>query len=149
MRETNKLVKFIKSIENSNRSIFEDKSKTGLAFTDDIKLVNSEPLKDTLVIQKEVKKTIDAIAETEVKQTELFKDSVKVGSKVKVKYLNNGNDIKVQIVEKEINKSEKSNGIQKVNIKKSLAIALLGKSVGETVKIGNLDNYVEILEIVN
>ncbi|MCB9336154.1 MAG: GreA/GreB family elongation factor [Flavobacteriales bacterium] len=148
-RETNKLVKFIKSIENSNPSIFEDKSKTGLAFTDDIKLVNSEPLKDTLVIQKEVKETIDVIAETEVKQTELFKDSVKVGSKVKVKYLNNGNDIKVQIVEKEINKSEKSNGIQKVNIKKPLAIALLGKSVGETVKIGNLDNYVEILEIVN
>lgn len=66
-----------------------------------------------------------------------------------MKYLNNGNDIKVQIVEKEINKSEKSNGIQKVNIKKPLAIALLGKSVGETVKIGNLDNYVEILEIIN
>ncbi|MCB0512688.1 MAG: GreA/GreB family elongation factor, partial [Bacteroidetes bacterium] len=103
----------------------------------------------TLVIQKGVKETIDVSAETEVKQTEVFKDSVKVASKVKVKYLNNGNDIKVQIVEKEINKSEKSNGIQKVNIKKPLVIALLGKSVGETVKIGNLDNYVEILEIVN
>lgn len=149
MRETNKLVKFIKSIENSNPSIFEDKSKTGLAFTDDIKLVNSDPLKDTLVIQKEVKETIDAITETEVKQTELFKDTIKIGSKVKVKYLNNGKDVKVQLVEKEINKSEKANGIQKVNMKSPLAVAIIGKGVGETAKVGNLDNYVEILEIVN
>jgi superfamily I DNA and/or RNA helicase/transcription elongation GreA/GreB family factor/very-short-patch-repair endonuclease len=147
-RETNKLVKFIKSIENSSPSIFEDKSKTRLAFTDDIKIGNTELHKVSPEIQKELKETIEAITEEE-KQTELFKDAVKIDSKVKVKYLNNGKDIKVQIVEKEINKTEKSNGIQKINIKMPLAIALLGKSVGETVKIGNLDNYVEILEIVN
>tara|TARA_R110002074_G_scaffold344593_1_gene514983 strand:+ start:2015 stop:6391 length:4377 start_codon:yes stop_codon:yes gene_type:complete len=148
-REINKLVKFIKSIENSSPSIFEDKSKTGLAFTDDIKFENIELLKNTPEIQKEVKETIEAIAEKEVEQTELFKEAVKNGSKVKVKYLNNGKDIKVQIVEKEINKNEKSNGIQKVNIKSPLAVALIGKGVGETAKVGNLDNYVEVLEILN
>ena len=151
-REINKLVKFIKSIENSNPSIFEDKSKTGLAFTDDIKIANSELQKNTPEIQKEVKEvkeTIGAISEKEVTQTDLFKDAVKIGSKVKVKYLNNGKDLKVQIVEKEINKSEKSNGIQKVNNKSPLAVALIGKGVGETAKVGNLDNYIEILEIIN
>ena len=148
-REINKLVKFIKSIENSNPSIFEDKSKTGLAFTDDIKIANGELQKISPEIQKEVKETIEAISENEVIQTDLFKDTVKIGSKVKVKYLNNGKDIKVQIVEKEINKSEKSNGIQKVNIKSSLAVALIGKGIGETAKVGNLDNYIEILEIIN
>ncbi|AFU68724.1 hypothetical protein P700755_001905 [Psychroflexus torquis ATCC 700755] len=40
--------------------------------------------------------------------------------------MNNGKDLKVQIVEKEINKNEKSNGIQKVNIKYPLAVALIG-----------------------
>jgi len=148
-RETNKLVKFVKSIENSNPSVFEDKSKTGLAFTDDIKIANSGLQKITPEIQQEAKATIEAITEKEVTQSDLFKNAVKVGSKVKVKYLNNGKDIKVQIVEKEINKSEKANGVQKVNSKSPLAIALIGKSIGETAKVGNLDNYVEVLEIIN
>ena len=148
-REINKLVKFIKSIENSNPSIFEDKSKTGLAFTDDIKIANGELQKISPELQKEVKETIEAISENDVIQTDLFKDAVKIGSKVKVKYLNNGKDLKVQIVEKEINKSEKANGIQKVSIKSPLAVALIGKGIGETAKVGNLDNYVEILEIIN
>jgi superfamily I DNA and/or RNA helicase/transcription elongation GreA/GreB family factor/very-short-patch-repair endonuclease len=150
-REINKLVKFIKSIENSSPSIFEDKSKTGLAFTDDIKVENIVVQKNTSETQKEVNETIEAISEQEEEeeQTELFKDAVKIGSKVKVKYLNNGKNIKVQIVAKEINKSEKANGVQKVNNKSPLAIALIGKSVGETAKVGNLDNYVEVLEIIN
>jgi superfamily I DNA and/or RNA helicase/transcription elongation GreA/GreB family factor/very-short-patch-repair endonuclease len=148
-REINKLVKFIKSIENSNPSIFEDKSKTGLAFTDDIKIANGNFQKISPEIQKEVKETIETISENKVIQTDLFKDAVKIGSKVKVKYLNNGKDLKVQIVEEEINKSEKSNGIQKVNNKSPLAVAIIGKGVGETAKVGNLDNYIEILEIIN
>ena len=142
-------MKFIKSIENSSPSIFEDKSKTGLTFTDDIKVENIELQKKSPEIQKEVKETIEAITEQELEKTELFKDTVKIGSKVKVKYLNNGKDIKVQIVEQEINKSEKTNGMQKVNLKSPLAVALIGKGVGETAKVGNLDNYVEILEIIN
>jgi superfamily I DNA and/or RNA helicase/transcription elongation GreA/GreB family factor/very-short-patch-repair endonuclease len=148
-REINKLVKFIKSIENSNPSIFEDKSKTGLAFTDDIKIANGNFQKNSPEIQKEVKETIETISKNKVIQTDLFKDAVKIGSKVKVKYLNNGKDLKVQIVEEEINKSEKSNGIQKVNNKSPLAVAIIGKGVGETAKVGNLDNYIEILEIIN
>lgn len=148
-REINKLVKFIKSIENSNPSIFEDKSKTGLAFTDDIKIANVERQTISSEIQKGEKETIEALSEKKVIQTDLFKDTVKIGSKVKVKYLNNGKDIKIQIVEKEINKHKKSNGIQKVNNKSPLAVALIGKVVGETAKVGNLDNYIEILEILN
>lgn len=82
-------------------------------------------------------------------QNEQLNDVVKIGSKVKVKYLNSGNDIKIQITEKESNKAEKSNGIQKVSFKSALGVALMGKSVGETVKVGNLDNYVEIIDIEN
>ena len=80
-------MKFIKSIENSSPSIFEDKSKTGLAFTDDIKVENIELQKKSPEIQKEVKETIEAITEQELEQTELFKDAVKIGSKVKSEIL--------------------------------------------------------------
>ena len=66
-----------------------------------------------------------------------------------MKYLNNGKDIKVQIVDKDIINAIKSNGAQIINAKSPLAIALIGKKVGETVRVGDLDNYVEILEIIN
>lgn len=41
-KETQKLVNFIKSIENRNPSISDDKSKMGLAFTDNIKSIEKE-----------------------------------------------------------------------------------------------------------
>ena len=55
----------------------------------------------------------------------------------------------VQLAETDSNKAEMSNGIQKINNKSPLAVSIIGKSVGEAVKVGNLDNYVEIIEIEN
>ena len=68
---------------------------------------------------------------------------------MKVKYLNIDKDLKVHLVDQVVSKLEKSNGIQKINIKTPLGVALKGKSVGDTVKIGGLDKYVRILEIMN
>lgn len=82
-------------------------------------------------------------------QTKLFKDEIKLGSKIKVKYVNNGKDINVQIVETENNVNERNKGLQKIYYKSALAISLIGHSVGDIVKVGNLDNYVEIIEIIN
>ena len=39
--------------------------------------------------------------------------------------------------------------IQKVYYKSPLAHSLLGQTVGDIVKIGNLDNFVEIIKITN
>ena len=55
----------------------------------------------------------------------------------------------IQIVSTENNKYEKSAGFQKIFYKSPLAHSLLGQTVGNIVKIGNLDNYVEILKITN
>ena len=49
----------------------------------------------------------------------------------------------------ENNKNDNSGGIQKVYYKSPLASSLLGHNVGDIVKIGNLDNFVEILKISN
>ena len=92
--------------------------------------------------------TIEAVSKNDKVQTELFKETVELNNKVKVKYLNIDKDLKVQLVEQTSNSPIKSNGIQKINIKSPLGVALKGKSVGDTVKIGNLDKYVRILEIV-
>jgi len=148
-KETEKLVEFIKSIENSSPSIFEDKSKTGLAFTDNIAIIENELSKLSPNLQKDLKETIEAVSERENTQTELFKKTIAINSKVKVKYLNIDKDLKIHLVEQTVSKLEKSNGVQKISIKTPLGIALKGKSVGDTVKIGDLDKYVRILEIIN
>ncbi|MCU4166665.1 AAA domain-containing protein [Carboxylicivirga caseinilyticus] len=148
-RETQKLVQFIKEIENSSPSLFEDKSKTSLAFTDDISIIESKLVKVSPSVQKDLAETIKAVNKNENIQTELFKETVRLNSKVKVKYINIDKDLKVQLVEQSVSKSEKSNGLQLINIKSPLGVALNGKSVGDTVKIGDLDKYVRILEIVN
>lgn len=148
-REIKILVEFIKSIEYSNHSAFDDKSNTSLAFTDNVEIIENEIAKVAPILQKDLKETIEAISEIEIVQPVLFEDLVQLNSKVKVKYLNNGKDLKIQLVEKEIRSHEKANGIQKINVKSPLAISIFGKAVGETTKVGDLDNYVEILEIVN
>ena len=148
-KETKKLVEFIKSIENSSPSIFEDKSKTGLAFTDNITIIENELSKVSPNLKKDLKETIEAVSEKEDVQTTLFKETITVNSKVKVKYLNIDKDLKVHLVDQVVSKVEKSNGIQKINIKTPLGVALNGKSVGDTVRIGGLDKYVRILEIMN
>ncbi len=148
-KETRKLVDFIKSIENSNPSIFEDKSKTGLAFTDNITIIENELSKVSPSLQKDLKETIEAVSNKEDTQTELFKETIDINSKVIVKYLNIDKNLKIHLVEQTISKAEKSNGIQKINIKTPLGVALKGKSVGDTIKIGNLDKYIRILEIIN
>lgn len=146
-KETQRLVDFIKNIENSNISTFEDKSKTSLAFTDNITVIENELAKASTEFEKNIKESIKSVSPNKI-QTELFKETIKLNNKVKVRYLNVNKDLIVQLVEQTSNKLEKSNGIQKINIKSPLGVALKGKSVGDTIKIGDLDKYVRILEIV-
>lgn len=146
-RETKILVDFIYEIEN--RDVFNNpvQSDTALAFTDNISIIEKELVKTSPSVQKELKEVIEAVSENS--QTELFQEKVGINSKVKVKYLNNGKDINVHIVENYVSQNVIQNGIQKINQKSPLGVSLIGKCVGETVKVGNLDNYVEIMEIVN
>jgi very-short-patch-repair endonuclease len=147
--ETRKLVEFIKNIENSSPSIFEDKSRTSLAFTDNISIIENELVNVSPSLQKDLKEKIKAISNNEKNQIELFKETIGLNSKVKVKYLNMDQDLKVRLVEHRVEKPEKSNGIQTISIKSPLGLAIKGKSVGDTVKVGDLDKYVKILKILN
>jgi len=146
-RETIRLVDFIKRIESKSPKAFDDKSKYGLAFTDDFKEIKISPTPSDSEPEHDVKKKIRTIDQSEKVQTQLFDKVVGSTSKVKVRYINNGKELTVQLAETASNKPTKSNGILKINNKSPLAISILGKPVGETVKVGNLDNYVEILKI--
>ena len=55
----------------------------------------------------------------------------------------------VLIMETEKDKNLVKNGVQNIYCKSPLAISLIGHTIGDIVKIGNLDNFAEILEIKN
>ena len=146
-RETTKLVDFIKKIESTSNPNFKDYSHTAYAFTDDI-VLDFIPSTSIVTIENdtEANLTIENVAPSE---TLSLKDIVKLNSEVKVRYVNNGMDIIIQIVSIEDNLNEKLDGIQKIDYNSTLAHSLLGHSVGDIVKIGSLDNYVEIVNIKN
>ena len=146
-RETKKLVDFIQNIENNSKAKAKDKSNIALAFTDNISIIENELHRVTPSLQVELEETIEAVSKKTTEKSIFVKNTVKKDSKVKIKYLNNGKNIKIQLTDKSLSRPEKSNGVQKINISSPLATSLLGKAVGETVKVGNLDNYVEIMEI--
>ena len=148
-RETTKLVEFIKQIETTTNSNYKDYSNTAFAFTDDIVIIEDYVSQISFIDVEKDKETIQVIEKVAPLQTKIFTDEVKLDSKVQVKYVNNGKDISIHIVSTENNKNDKPNGIQKVYYKSPLAHSLLGQTVGDIVKIGDLDNFVEILKITN
>lgn len=147
-KETNRLIEFIRNVESRNDYHLADHSKTSFAFTDEFQMVENYVAQTTIIDTDNEVATIKIIEKKEVKQAKLFKDEINLGSKVKVKYMNNGKDIKVHIVET-ANKNELSNGVQKISMKSPLAVSILGHTVGDIVKVGNLDNFVEIIEVKN
>lgn len=77
----------------------------------------------------------------------LFEIRVELNSTVKIKYLNKDKVLTIKLVDYQTQGVDMKNGVQKINIKSPLGVALRAKSIGDTVKIGNLDEYVNILEI--
>lgn len=146
-KELKKLVRFIKDVETTKIHNRKDLSHTANAFTDEIEnivdIVNQNPIFD---ISKE-NETISAIEYVAPVQTSLFSDEVKLNSKVQIKYMNNGNDINIQLVSTEKN-SPNNIGYQKIYHKSPIALSLIGHKVGDIVKIGNLDNFIEIIKII-
>lgn len=149
-RETSRLIHFIKDTVTNYR-----KTKPTLftsfadSFTDDIEILEEYVAQNSFIDVEKDNETIQAIEQVAPIQTKIFADDVvKLSSKVQVKYMNNGKDINVQLVSTENNKPT-SNGIQKIYHKSPLAVSLLGHTVGDIVKIGNLDNFVEIVKITN
>lgn len=148
-RETTRLVNFIKQTEATANGNFKDYSTTAYAFTDGVEILEEYVAQNSSIDVEKDEETIQAIEQVAPVQTKMFADDViKLNSKVQVKYMNNGKDIKVQLVSTENNKPT-SNGIQKIYYKSPLAVSLLGHTVGDIVKIGNLDNFVQISKITN
>jgi len=150
-KETERLVSFIKQVETTYNSNQKDYSQTANAFTDDVDIIEEYINKNNFATFDEDRQNIQILKKVNSDTNEvniLLNHIVKLNSKVHVRYLNNEKDISVQLVSTENNKLI-PNEIQKIYEKSPLAVSLLGHTVGDIVKIGNLDNYVEIIKIEN
>jgi hypothetical protein len=146
-KETKRSIEFIRKVESKNNYNLADHSNTSFAFTDDVLPVEDYVAQTKFIDADNEIATINGIDKKEEKQVKLFKDEISLGNKVKVKYINIDKDIKVHIVQT-VNKNETTNGIQKISLKSPLATSILGHTVGDIVKVGNLDNFVEIIEVM-
>ena len=150
-RETSKLINFIKNIESEIVVEIEDHSRIASAFTDNIEKIENSVLHSSFIDSDndlETLKTIEIDIEIEIPK-EIDFEVVKLGSKVKIIYLNNEKEINVHLVDNEGNRNEIINGFQKIYFKSPLAFSLIGHKIGDIVKIGDLDNYVEIIDVKN
>jgi very-short-patch-repair endonuclease len=148
-RETVKLIDFIQNIDSTASLKAKDFSKTAFAFTDEI-LDVEKYVSQVMVIDHEREiEEIQTIEEPTIEIARPFRAEIKDNSKVLVKYVNNGKNFTIQLVDSTHDKYETSNGVQNVYFKTPLAASIIGHSVGDIVKIGNLDNFVEIIEIKN
>jgi very-short-patch-repair endonuclease/transcription elongation GreA/GreB family factor len=77
------------------------------------------------------------------------KNLVKSNSIVKIKYLKDQVEIKIQLVDHQTKIGDSSNGIQYVYCKAPVALAIIGKLVGDFVAIGHEDNLIQIVELLN
>ena len=149
-RETARLVHFIKdTVTTTQKKCPTHSSTISTAFTDDFVNIDTYISQLSFIDTEKEVESIQRLEEQKPQQLKIFSNEIKLKSRVKVKYVNNGKDIIVQLVETTNNKLGTSEGVQKINIKSPLATSILGHSIGDIVKVGNLDNYVEILEVTN
>ena len=146
-QETEQLINFIKSVKAKKETSLADNSNTKLAFTDDIGAIEIHLGKQLSFTDDKELSTIKTIGKASGKIEESTKHGIQLHNKVRVKYLNNGKDLIIRIVESRNN--TQSDGIQEINIKSPLATSILGHDVGDIVKVGNLDNFIEIVEVIN
>lgn len=147
--ETSKLVNFIRNVESTSINKAKDFTNISQAFSHEEITIENYISKKSYKESEVEKEEIQVIEESPTQQKILYQEKIKLFSIVKLMYININKEVKIQIVESINSKIESMNGVQKINIKSPLSLSILGHTVKDIVKIGNLDNYVEIIEIIN
>jgi len=147
-RETKKLIDFINSIEHKQKMLPKPIPKLSLAFTDNISGLENGFDKLWQVDKEQLHEAkTNSIVLADSGKNELNNITIKCDSKVRLKNLNDGEVVIIQLVDIVEISNTPSNSIQEIHSKSPLAKWIIGRRVGEIVKLGELDNYVEVLEV--
>ena len=143
-RETVNLVNFIKSVEKTEVGTVSASESMSDIFSHEVNFVavekNAGSSGNYLLDEEE-------IFEPQNPPDAYPSNPIMLNSKARIKYLNSDKDLLIQITAGKGDLNVEG-GIQKINHESPLGRALLGTSVGDIIKIGNLDNYVEVTEVI-
>jgi len=136
-------------LDDINRLVFQSFTANGKPidnnyYNTEWSIIKSYTSKDLLTEKKEFK---EEVKQMEFDTPSLFDSIVELNSVVEIKYLSQDKILKVQLVDYQPEKLKLLNGVQKINIRVPLANSIIGKSIGDKVKIGNTDSFVEIIRI--
>lgn len=147
-RELNNLVSFIRTVEASEHGLDSSQPNLSIAFTDEMETIETHMAQSTISVEQDDFASIETIAfEPPLIKTETDEGSVRINSKVRLKYINNGMFIDVEIVESASTKNHSGGLPLKIYFKSPLGSSILGHHVGDICKIGDLDNFVEIVKV--
>lgn len=146
-RETDKLVSFIKETLDSQNSILPDHLELMSTFDDTvselIKMSSDKRFDNGITEEKLV------VEQSINNQATLFEEKAQKGSNVTLKYLNTGKTIMIKIVSAKDQLGDRGDGLHRISVDAPLGQSLVGSVKGDIVKIGNLDNFVEVQKVVN
>lgn len=146
-REMQKLLEFIIQVESQLNFEVNDNSELSKSFTDDVDIIENNITQHSINNAEDDFQKINTIELT--KEDDSIFEIVKLNSFVKIVYLNNEKEINVHLIDNESHRNEIIDGIQNIYYKSPLAQSLINRKIGDIVRIGELDNYVEIVEIKN
>jgi superfamily I DNA and/or RNA helicase/very-short-patch-repair endonuclease len=135
-KETTQLLNFIENIEKQFEERNQNSTELEEVFLHDVVIKSHKTEIQTNSINDLFDNYVD----------DRFK--VKLGSVVKIKYLQDDKELVIQITS-DTSIIKDSERIQKINLKSPMAIALMGREKGEKVKIPAGDLIVEIISVVN
>jgi very-short-patch-repair endonuclease len=144
-REIDRLVTFIREVLESQTPLLPQQEELALTFQDNL----NELMKAPVDIYQEISSHEEALSVkgSPAIQSSLFEDNVGKGSYVALKYLNTNKTIKVRIVSGRDKLGDRGDGIHRISVDAPLGKSLMGSVKGDIVKIGDLDNYVEVLSV--
>ena len=136
-------------LEDIKRLVFQSFTANGKLidnnyYNTEWSIIKSYASKELLTEEKEFK---EDVKQMELDIPSLFDSRVELNSVVEIKYLSQDKILKVQLVDYQPEKQKLLNGVQKINIRIPLANSIIGKHIGDKVKIGNTDSIVEIIKI--
>lgn len=137
-------------LEDINRLVFQSFTANGKLINNNYyntewSIIKSYASKELLKEEKEFK---EDIKQMELDIPSLFDSRVKLNSVVEIKYLSQDKILKVQLVDYQPEQKKLLNGVQKINIRIPLANSIIGKHIGDKVKVGKTDSIVEIIKII-
>lgn len=144
-REENKILKFIEQIVEKGSVSNESGADYSFAFKNNIVVKKPE----RHVVKNKVEDTETIISVEEPHEQKFEKGRITKLSKVKFRYLNTQQEMTINLVIDEHLKKEKTGNIQNVFYKSPLGVAIQGHMVGDVVKVGMQENYIEILSVEN